>query len=450
MNYFPLHRFRSCAALITLLHLGSLHALHADALWDFNVKYAPGNPSGVVWDPNDAKPATDQAIADARIFFQSPSNAAATLTLRYPPGTIVFKDPNPSGAQFTTTNKIFTAIPVANFTPGTSGRLVIQGCGQANTTLLIEGNWRNTEYTDSSGVLHYSRGPQRAFWITNSQRITLKNFELKSSHLTVTQGSVVGVGPGYLNLRIHSGFPRPDTQAGPNGPGLLAGYCHTAGGGLFLRRYTTSTTNPFIDTTTEQIAWESVSEMATPGDFHFVLSLPNYTPPYLVNEVIGIKIKHGVDIYRFQECSDLRFEDLRLTGKTRGLFLQCENTYVGGPNAGLRVDRPIVGGRTACLSSPEGGPQFSATVGGLQTTPPTPLTSGLVVDNCRIIGTGDDCIALFLQQNFVVKNNYVRDSFARGLLFSDCPNVPSDTALQDPNGLNNTALRAPILRITNP
>jgi hypothetical protein len=152
--------------------------------------------------------------------------------------------------------------------------------------------------------------------------------------------------------------------------------------------------------------------------------------PYRTGDLVGIKSKETGNVYWFFQGSDITFEDVHWTRKSRGVFR-------GGIDrvrfTRCVVDRgPDVQGQTPCLSTPDGGPQIGQ--------PNDPSTQDNWVENCRFVATGDDSIAFF-NASGTVRGNSVRDSFGRGILLVNSP----DALVED-----NQVVRCPVLRQTRP
>ena len=119
---------------------------------------------------------------------------------------------------------------------------------------------------------------------------------------------------------------------------------------------------------------------------------------------------------------------IKLTRKTRGVFLRCPNTWVvdvyGGPL--------WVNGKRSRMASPGGGPQFHARHAGYieynEDGSEKDLgyegdIPGTVVENCVFVCTGDDCIGVFEQTSPIVRNCRFFDSFARSIYDYRCTDI---------------------------
>jgi hypothetical protein len=213
-------------------------------------------------------------------------------------------------------------------------------------------------------------------------------------------------------LDLQEGFPTPDAIFNPH-----------SDQGRFLRRYTNSRTDPqMISENNEQVPWVSASHVEGQR-WEFELK-KNEVANYSQGDLIGIKSKHGGQAYWFDGGSDLVFQSVKWTQKTRGVFrggfdkIQFLNCV---------TDRsPAIHGQTPCLASPGGGPQIGQ--------PDDPPTTGNLVKSCRFIASGDDAVAFF-NASGEISDCYIRDAFARGILAANSPNA----VLTD-----NTVLRCPV------
>jgi hypothetical protein len=356
--------------------------------------------------PESATEGVRSALRAAREHFRAPENKEDTLTLFFPKGDYQFMG-------------LGNAIDISDVNPSSSGRLIIKGQGMNVTKFIIHNN----------NVIELSDG-LRGIYGKNASHITFADIHISVSHQTVTQGEVAGHGKGYVDITIHSGFPFPDT--------LQASYNHPSEAGRYLRKYSNNTSNPYlIGFQNEQIPWTAVTQTQDPRTFRFLFLNKTLVPfSYKIGDVIGIKLKHGIDNYRFLDCRDIRWENIRLSRKTRGLFHNCNDISIDN----LRIEREVIGGRTACLASPEGGPQFAVTAGGVMMVPVDRYNRGLSITNCRIVGTGDDCFGLFQQISDgrfpTIANCTFIDSFARGIYENKCSGLVYS---------NNTHTRAPYL-----
>jgi len=346
----------------------------------------------------NTKYATKRAIALARAFFTSPSNSNARLVLRFPAGRYVFGSENESGR----------AIQLNNFFPGTTGRLVIRGASQHDTTFVVANNQNQNQNV------------QWGIDIRNSARISFRDFHITVDKPTVTQGEVYRSGNNFVDLKIEPQHLDP-TQIPDN----------IRDAGRYLRRYW-NRNNPTVDQGFEQIAWTNT--WRTRDAERVFRFRTRKTPAVSVGNLIGVKAKSGGELYRVIDCQDIGFHSIKFTRKTRGLFLRCERTTL----TGLVMQREWINGAPACLASPGGGPQFHSRQGGIVNPADCNFNdrfgTGVRILNCSFDGTGDDSIGLFEQRSPFISGCTFKDSFARGIFAHRCENVRQQ---------NNRIVRAP-------
>ncbi len=345
--------------IITTLLINPFECISQRHVWDVTKMFEVNT--------EDAKPGTDNAIEAAREHFvQHPND---TVVLFFPEGVYAFFGDD-------------HAINFGNeFVPGINGRLEFIGEGYDKTVFIAKNR-----------VAHSING-------RNVNRIMFKGIHFTRDYNTVTQGDVISVSRGEVIMRLHEGFPTPDS---------LIQYGITGGWGMYLRRYTDDPDDPrIIQENNDQIAWDNDGTYQIEGRiWRFALRNRNALAPYEEGHVIGVKLKHGGQTYWFLGGDDIVFEQCKWTQKSRGVFR-------GGISnirfSGCVIERaPRVEGRVPCLSAPGGGPQIGQ--------PNDPRITNAIVENCRIEATGDDNIAFFNVDGGIIRNNYLSDSFARGTL----------------------------------
>ncbi|GAB6167135.1 hypothetical protein JCM19992_31350 [Thermostilla marina] len=292
-------------------------------------------------------------------------------------------------------------LDLSGIEPGPHGRLIVHGKGMEKTTLVFADN-------------------KHALYGRNVYRITFADMHMTRDHYTVSQGIVVDVGPGKVVLDIQDGFPTPQAIFNP-----------LSDQGRFLQRYTNSRTDPqIIQEDNAQIPWTHARRLFG-NRWELTLKPRKLAPGYKPGDLIGIKSKHSQSnsefdgqAYWFYGGADFRFERVKWTHKSRGVFRGgFEHVQI----VECVIDRaPPIEGQTPCLATPGGGPQIGQ--------PNDPPTAGHLVANCRFIATGDDAVALF-NATGTIHGCFIRDSFVRGILVSNAP----QTVLE-----NNTVLRCPI------
>ncbi|MGH7939664.1 MAG: right-handed parallel beta-helix repeat-containing protein, partial [Limisphaerales bacterium] len=316
-----------------------------------------------------------RAISDAKTYFIQHSND--TVVIEFDAGTYSLAAP---------TNGDKGIIELSGVKPGPDGRLVFRGAGMDKTTLVF----------DPAADQIYGR---------NVYRVSFIGLHMTRKDYSVSQGHVVEVAPGRVDLEIQSGFPTPQDIYNPE-----------SDAGRYLRRYTDSKTDPqlMVDDN-RQIAWKSAS-LVSSNRWRIYLVQSNQMANYKPGDLIGIKSKHGGQTYWLSGGSDFVFEDIKWTQASRGVFR-------GGFNK-IRITRcvversPAINGQTPCLSTPGGGPQIGH--------PGDPPPSDILVEDCQITATGDDAVAFF-NASGTIRNCRISDSFARGILLDNSPSAELDS-----------------------
>jgi hypothetical protein len=285
-------------------------------------------------------------------------------------------------------------IDLSGIKPGAKGRLVFQGKGIDKTTLVFSDN-------------------KDALWGRDVYRVTFANMHMTRKKYTVSQGLVVSTASGKVVLDIQEGFPTPADIFNPQ-----------SGQGRYLRRYTNSRTDPhIIEENNDQIPWSRASHVEGQR-WEIELKSKKVVANYSKGDLVGIKSKHGGQAYWLMGGSDIVFESVRWTQKTRGVFR-------GGFDKihflNCITDRtPPIHGQTPCLASPEGGPQIGQ--------PNDPPTTGNLVKNCRFIASGDDAVAFF-NASGEISGCFSTDAFCRGILAANSPGAVLT---------GNTIIRCPV------
>jgi hypothetical protein len=328
------------------------------------------------------------AIHEAKTHFRNAPNDRVVLELDE--GSFYLEDRSVSRGT----------IDLSGVRPGPNGRLVFQGKGFDKTILVFSDN-------------------KHAIYGRDVYRVTMVDMHMTRCNYTVSQGLVVETTPGKVVLEIQEGFPTPAMI-----------FNQLSDQGRFLRRYTSSRTNPqLVQEDNEQVPWTCAKHLYERW-WEIELKKKNQLVNYPEGALIGIKSKHGGEVefggqtYWFMGGSDFLFESVKWTHKSRGVF--------GGRFEKVQfvdcvIDRaPAINGQTPCLATPGGGPQIGR--------PNGPVTSGHLVKNCRFVALGDDAIGFF-NANGKISGCYIRDSFARGILMANAPG----TVLE-----KNTVIRCPI------
>lgn len=340
-------------------------------------------------DGNVTQKTIADAIADAKEVFKT--NSGQTVVIDFPAGTFDLSKGTAGSAT----------IDVSRIDPGPGGWLVFRGTGMSRTTLIFNRNF---------------------CWIlgVNAHRIAFINMHMTCDKPTVSQGHVVFVGKGKVGLDIQPGFPTPAEIYDPN-------FQH----GRWLRAYTKSATNPLmihdpVIPINRQVEWNTFTRLSETR-WQLNLSKPTEVVPYKVGDLIGIKSKHLGNTYFFAHSSNIVFDHILWTKKSRGVFrLGTRNVTIS--NCRVQRSAPI-NGQTPCLATPDGGPQIGQ--------PGDEPTGGHRVENCDFQSTGDDSVA-FYKSAGTIANNRIRDSFGRGILLYLAPNVQL---------INNDVKRCPVMNM---
>ena len=330
-----------------------------------------------------------KAVTAAKIYFVKEPNDV--VILEFEAGSFWLEDNGPGKGT----------IDLSGIKPGPNGRLIFEGKGMDTTVLVFADN-------------------KHALYGRDVHRVTFADMHMTRKDYTVSQGLVVEVAPGKVILDIQPGFPTPEMIFNP-----------FSQQGRFLRRYTNSATDPkIIEENNEQIPWTRCSHIDGQR-WQLDLKQKNKVANYSKGDLIGIKSKHskgdaefGGQTYWFASGSDFRFQSVKWTHKSRGVF---RGGFEKVQIVDCVIDRaPAINGQTPCLATPGGGPQIGQ--------PNDPPTSGHLVRNCQFIALGDDAVAFF-NATGKISGCCIRDSFVRGILVANAP----ETILE-----NNTVIRCPV------
>jgi hypothetical protein len=327
-------------------------------------------------------PGIRKAIHEAKVHFgKSPDDV---VILEFDEGSFDLEDE--SSAKGT--------IDLSGIKPGSNGRLVFQGKGIDKTILVFSDN-------------------KDAIWGRDVHRVTISNMHMTRRKYTVSQGLVVSTAPGRVVLDIQKGFPTPAEIFNPK-----------SGQGRYLRRYTNSQTDPqIIQENNDQIPWTRASHVEGQR-WEIELKSKKVVPNYSKGDLIGIKSKHGGQACWLMGGSDILFESVKWTQKTRSVF-RGGFDKIHFLNCITDRSAPIHG-QTPCLASPEGGPQIGQ--------PNDPPTTGNLVKNGRFIASGDDAVAFF-NASGEISGCFSSDAFCRGILAANSPGAVLT---------NNTLVRCPV------
>lgn len=350
------------------------------------------NAKEVVWDIQEQYGTTangiHQAIQDAHKHFKS--NPNDQLVLEFAKGSFKLEDKSDRRGT----------IELSRIKPGPKGRLIFRGKGMNKTTLVFADN-------------------KHALFGVDVHRVSFIGMHMTRDFHTVSQGSVVAVGKGSVVIDIQEGFPTPGEIFNKH-----------SDRGRYLRRYVGPSESPqIVEEDNEQIAW-TTAEKVEGRRWRLETRPPSATPDYKAGDLVGIKSKKGGDAmfggqaYWFSRGEDFRFEQVKWTQKTRGVFR-------GGFNKVHVIDcvtdrAPAIKGQTPYLAAPGGGPQIGQ--------PEDPPSTGHLVQGCRFIASGDDAIGWF-NASGTIRDNYIADAFCRGILLANCKDIVL---------INNRLVRCPI------
>lgn len=362
---------KRCRVVVGFLAIALCFVGKAETLtWNVQAKYGV-SAKGIQDAVNAAKTHFDNAPNDVVI-------------LDFEKGSFPLEDVGPSKGT----------IDLSGVKPGPNGRLVFQGKGMDSTILVFADN-------------------KHALYGRDVCRVTFSDMHMTRKDYTVSQGLVVSTAPGKVVLDIQEGFPTPAMIFDPQ-----------SDQGRFLRRYTNSRTDPqMILKDNDQIAWRRASHLVG-QQWEIEFKNKKVVANYSKGDLVGIKSKHGGQTYWFMGGSDMLFQGVKWTQKTRGVFRAGFDKV---QFVDCVTDRsPPINGQMPCLASPDGGPQIGQ--------PNDPPITGNLVKNCRFIASGDDAVAFF-NAGGVISGCYIRDAFCRGILAANSPDVVLT---------NNTVIRCPV------
>ena len=159
----------------------------------------------------------------------------------------------------------------------------------------------------------------------------------------------------------------------------------------YLRKFVNHTSPQIVMTDNAQISWANTYPVTRANErlWAFDLSNTHITPNYQEGDLIGVKSKCcGKTLapsYFFKESREIRFERVRWTRQSRGVF-RLGTMDVSIIDCEIARERPV-GGLGWCLSTPDGGPQFGQ--------PRDLFMHKVKVRNFYAENTGDDALAFF-------------------------------------------------------
>jgi hypothetical protein len=382
--------------------------------------------------PANAGPGMAEAISDVNAWFAGSTHQGDQITLQFASGTYTFVCP---ALESKSQQEYAAAIDISNVNPGVNaqgqpGRLILQGMGEfgANATNLIV----TGETVHDGSVDVYS---ERTVLGTGCQHVTItqlrfgKLVTVSPSGATgfVTQGTVVinttgtlnGTSNTYTVVDVPPGFPTPadvwDNVTYPAGQN----------GGRFTETFVYVNNVPQIkDDTEPQDSWKTYQDISTAQyPRRFELDGMNHQHTYSTGDIIGIKSKHGVIPFWFQNAIDVTIDHVRFTDASSMWFTGTADQLVYTNN---QVDRGNdIDNLTPCLSTNDNG--FTVT---------SPATSVLVANN-NLTAQGDDSIALSNVLGATISGNTISDEFARALYLNPIPNYNALVVY------DNTLIRSP-------
>ena len=353
--------------------------------------WAPqGLSNEVIWDLvadkgvayTNAKPGVDVVIAEAKAYLNS--NPDDTLVLYFPAGTYEFHHPTSRGIDVRSS---------------TSGNLVFRGAGTDATKLVFD------------------QFDQISIYVGDSSNVTFEQMHVTRTGnggsdpygFYATQGEVTEVETGRIRFELHEGFPDPVWLFNA---GTAADYERT------LLAFRGTDLEPELHPKAAKIMvgnrTTGLGDVVDAGGgfYDALLANSNEVPDVVVGDRVAMKSKCGHQTFRMLQTTDCILQDLLIT-RFSGNPIRMP---YGGNNLIVRrvvIDRPEpINGRASFFSGPGGGIQLYANSG------------GSLVEDCVVIGTADDGIAIFshdptnLTQNTIVRRNIVMDNQARGILIT--------------------------------
>ena len=222
----------------------------------------------------------------------------------------------------------------------------------------------------------------------NVSKVTIRDLHLTRGTPGTTQGRVRQVTNQQVILEIPPGFPLPSQIYN----GQYEDQTRT-----YLRKYVNETNPQIVMANNNQVAWTDTHQVTRANERLWAFNLRRPSKPnYQIGDLIGVKSKccgrPRSCSYFFKESREIKFERVRWTRQSRGVFRLGTND-VTIKDCEISRDPPI-GGRGWCLSTSGGGPQFGQ--------PEDLWMHKVKVINFFAENTGDDSLAFF---NVKVRNN---------------------------------------------
>ena len=141
------------------------------------------------------------------------------------------------------------------------GRLVLQGAGMEETILEVD-----PHHTLLTGH--------------EVERLTIRDLQFRRSQELTSQGTVVEVGKGFVNLLITPEFP-----------GLDAIYDNTSSTGRYIRKYqNVDGSCEIVEEKNQQVPWRDYQQVAE-REWRVLLNQENKVVDYQEGQLVGIKSK---------------------------------------------------------------------------------------------------------------------------------------------------------------
>ena len=305
-----------------------------------------------------------------------------------------------------TTNTWTTILPplIIDLSSATGNAITLTGMAPLNGgQFIMTGNRVNT-------ILMFPQEQNGIFGVAVSN-ITLSNFQTRKSpsQLTIC-GTVAGLGVGYIDANIFSGYPAPNATFDVS---ILIG--------RYFRKFVTlGNGEPFGALSifdydgSDNIQIESGVPNGIPtvptqnldGSWRFFLTNPTQlVTTYSIGDIVGIKTKWASgDQIRFVTGSNITTSNITHNGSVREFYESITNLKIFNLT---QANLPAINGQYPVLNSNEGGPQITS--------------STFSIDGYYARRLGDDPIAVFDTLGPCagsIKNAVIYDAFSRNMFLS--------------------------------
>lgn len=357
------------------------------------------NVDEVVWSVTDSLYYVDPAnstldmirlLRKAKDYLAAVETKNKTLVLQFPSGTY----------NFISNSVQAIAIDDINVDAFATGRLILRGIRDDNATPTI------------STILQFNRFDQEGIRISNSNRITIQNMHLTRDKHYVSQGDVVSVTPGWVTFQVHDGFPDPAQLFLDSGT-----HADSDDAERNLMGFRGPDIDPKLDPSYPRVPITGMQCNLTPAGTTLCeaeLKDPTETPLWPRGQHVAFRSKVGQPTVFVLNSDDVTVEDVRFT-RLSLVPIRFSNGCDGPVLRRVTVDRSddVINGRVPFYSSPAGGPQIDT------------AARGPTIQDCKIIGVGDDGIAVFTDNDAsvptsgtLIEGNTVRDNLGRGILLN--------------------------------